>query len=317
MHLRNDASNAFRKLDEPPVVAAIVIERAKFDLKFTPLNAPFLAGPLARAITESSKTTSLPSQHIILSPMTNYRWNTTDFAEGYDAAAPEIHPFYAAVQDAIVAAVREHADQRGAFDYQIVDLGGGSGRLIEKLLTKLPYAQATIVDQSEPFLAIAERRLQRFADRVKFVVSRLQNNWSAKLQNKPQAIISTSAIHHLEPNEKRALYQQVFDGLAPGGLFLNGDEVRPPSDADYRHVMEWWTDLMRTNMANGRIPHIFHPAAQGWIDRNVARFGEPKKSGDDCHETAEAQLNYFRDAGFQTADVQWSQSLWSILRGVK
>jgi hypothetical protein len=81
--------------------------------------------------------------------------------------------------------------------------------------------------------------------------------------------------------------------------------------------MERWADFMREGMANHRIPEIFHPAAQGWIDRNVTRFGDPKQSGDDCHETAEAQLGYFRETGFRTADVTWSQELWSVLRGVK
>jgi len=249
--------------------------------------------------------------------MTAYRWNASAFAEGYDAAAPEIHPFYVAVQDEIVQLLVAHAAKSPNGKYQVVDIGGGSGRLIEKVLTTMPQACATIVDQSEPFLAIAERRLQRFADRVTFVVSRLQDDWSAKLTSKPQAIISTSAIHHLEPAEKQALYQQVFDALETRGLFLNGDEVRPPGDADYQAVLEWWADFMRAGMASGRIPEIFHPAAQGWIDRNVTRFGEPKKSGDDCHETAETQLAYFRAAGFTTADVPWQQKLWSILRGLK
>lgn len=249
--------------------------------------------------------------------MTNYRWNTSAFAEGYDAAAPEIHPCYVAVQHEIVRLLGEHAGQLGGAAYHIADLGGGSGRLLEKVLEALPMARATIVDQSEPFLALAERRLQRFADRVSFVVSRLQDDWPAKLVSKPQAIISTSAIHHLEPTEKRALYQVVCDALAEGGVFLNGDEVRPASDAEYRATMERWAEFMRAGMASGRIPEIFHPAAQGWIDRNVTRFGEPKKSGDDCHETADAQLGYFRAAGFRIADVPWQQELWSVLRGVK
>ena len=36
-----------------------------------------------------------------------------------------------------------------------------------------------------------------------------------------------------------------------------------------------------------------------WHDRNVRRFGEPKTSGDDCHETAAVQEEYLRAAGFR------------------
>jgi SAM-dependent methyltransferase len=250
--------------------------------------------------------------------MPDYRWNTSAFAEGYDAAAPQIHPYYTAVQNEIIALlVAQAGPAETAGDFHVVDLGGGSGRLMEKVLAAIPHATATLIDQSEPFLAIAERRLAPFALRVNFVVSQLQDNWSEKLTQQPTAIISTSAIHHLDPGEKQALYQQVCGTLAPGGQFLNGDEVRPEDEAEYKATMERWADFMRAGIASGVIPAGFHPAALGWIERNVTRFGEPKKSGDDCHETAAAQLGYFRAAGFIVADVAWQQELWSVLRGVK
>lgn len=250
--------------------------------------------------------------------MADYRWNTSPFAEGYDAAAPQIHPHYTQAQDAILEALHQlPAATDATVRFHVVDLGGGSGRLLERVLSTFPHATATIVDQSEPFLAIAERRLAPFAPRVAYAVGRLQADWPAQLQSRPTAIISTSAIHHLEPAEKKALYQQVANTLPTGGLFLNGDEVRPEDDAEYKAIMERWADFMRAGMASGAIPAGFHPAAQGWIDRNVTRFGEPKKSGDDCHETAAVQLEYFRGGGFRQADVPWHRELWSVLRGLK
>lgn len=248
--------------------------------------------------------------------MPEYRWNTSAFAEGYDAAAPEIHPYYKAVQEQIVTLLVEHTQRLGeANAYHVVDIGGGSGRLLERVLTTIPNATATIVDQSEAFLAIAERRLAPFSPLVSFVVSRLQEDWTAQLSTQPQAIISTSAIHHLEPAEKQTLYQQVATTLPAGGLFLNGDEVRPADNAEYKAIMERWAAFMHAGMNSGAIPTGFHPAALGWIERNVTRFGEPKKSGDDCHETAAVQLDYFLTAGFRAADVAWHEELWSVLRG--
>ncbi len=250
--------------------------------------------------------------------MSEYRWNTSPFAEGYDAAAPQIHPYYMAVQDRIVELlVAFHTSKNSVDPDHIVDLGGGSGRLLERILIAIPVATATIVDQSEAFLAIAERRLSPFKDRLTYVVSRLQEDWPAKLSTQPTAIVSTSAIHHLDPAEKKSLYQKVCSSLAPGGLFLNGDEVRPKDEAEYQATMQRWADFMRAGIASGAIPAGFHPAALGWIERNVTRFGEPKKSGDDCHETAETQLAYFRAGGFATADAPWQQELWCILRGQK
>jgi len=126
-----------------------------------------------------------------------------------------------------------------------------------------------------------------------------------------------SAIHHLDPIEKQLLYQRCYDLLAPGGVLLNGDEVRPDNDRDYLSALNAWADHLRREMASGHIPPAFHAACLGWIDRNVIHFGQPKKSGDDCHESQAAQRAYFRSAGFTTADAPWQKDLWTVLRGWK
>ena len=89
----------------------------------------------------------------------------------------------------------------------VVDLGGGSGRLLERVLERFANAQAVLVDQSAAFLAIAERRLARFGERVTLIEKRLQDDWRAELPATPDALVSMSAIHHLEPAEKQALYR--------------------------------------------------------------------------------------------------------------
>ncbi|HEY2411190.1 MAG TPA: hypothetical protein VGI40_03055, partial [Pirellulaceae bacterium] len=88
-------------------------------------------------------------------------------------------------------------------------------------------------------------------------------------------------------------------------------------DGDYLTALTKWAEHMRRKMTGGAIPAAFHGALEGWIERNVTRFGQPKKSGDDCHETIEAQLGYFREAGFAVADCPWRGGLWAVLRGVK
>ncbi len=245
--------------------------------------------------------------------MTTYRWNTSAAAEAFDAGAPAIHPFYVRVQDEIVSLLAGD----GANPQCVVDLGGGSGRLLERVLERFADTQAVLVDQSAAFLAIAERRLARFIDRVTLVESKLQDDWTAKLPTAPDALVSTSAIHHLEPAEKQAIYKQCYDALAPGGLFINGDEFRPASDADYLTMLQWWSDRKDVDTAEGRIPESFRPIFEAWYDRNIRRFGEPKKSGDDCLETAAVQEEYLRAIGFRDVRVTWNEQLWGVLVGRK
>jgi tRNA (cmo5U34)-methyltransferase len=87
-----------------------------------------------------------------------YRWNTSAAAEAYDHSAPAIHPHYKAVQNAII----DHLPFAQNESFIVVDLGGGSGRLLERMLERFAGAHAVLFDQSEPFLALAERRCDRW-----------------------------------------------------------------------------------------------------------------------------------------------------------
>ena len=222
-----------------------------------------------------------------------------------------IHPFYVEVQDKILTLLAGE----GCEPECVVDLGGGSGRLLERLLERFGRTHALLVDQSAAFLAIAERRLARFGDRVTLIEKRLQDDWRSALPAAPNALVSMSAIHHLEPAEKQALYAKCHAALAPNGLFLNGDEFRPESDADYLAMLKWWSRQKDVDAAEGRIPESFRPVFEAWHDRNITRFGKPKSSGDDCHETAAVQEAYLRRAGFRDVHVAWSERLWGVLFG--
>ena len=243
----------------------------------------------------------------------SYRWNTSAAAEAYDQAAPAIHPYYETIQDQILDRLPFARDEA----VLLVDLGGGSGRLAERTLQRFGRACVVLVDQSEPFLALAERRLRPFTPRVRFVQRRLQEDWMSDLSAAPDVIVSTSAIHHLDPTEKRALFAYCFAALKPRGLFINGDEYRPVDNGEYRALLRKWSDHMYSALNAGRIPASFRQTLDYWQDRNIHRFGEPKTSGDDCQETVATQLGYLRDAGFAQIETVWTEELWAVVSASK
>jgi tRNA (cmo5U34)-methyltransferase len=238
-----------------------------------------------------------------------YRWNSSAAAEAFDAAAEFIHPLYLTIQNKILELLPFEVDA----PFLIVDLGAGSGRLIERVLDEFSSSRAVLVDQSGPFLALAERRLQRFGDRAQFVQKRLQDDWAVDMPAKPQAIVSMSAIHHLDSAEKQSLFARCHAALLPAGLFINGDEVRPERDADYLTALQWWSAQKDIALARGQIPASFSPVFDAWHERNLRRFGQPKHSGDDCHETIVAQLSHLRGTGFSHVEAIWAEQLWAIV----
>ena len=245
--------------------------------------------------------------------MSDYRWNFTEFAVAYDQSAERVHPYYLELQDTILSELAFPTDAK----VLLVDMGGGSGRLLERALDKWPQANGLLLDQSEPFLAIAERRLSRFGSRASCVQARLQDDWLVLLPTPPAAIFSMSAIHHLDPAEKQTFYQRCADALAPAGRLLNGDEVRPEDDSQYLPILQEWAAMWEAGIASGSIPPNIHAALRGWIDRNITRFGEPKQSGDDYHETAAVQLGYLRHTGCKEASVLWNKKLWALLAATR
>ena len=245
---------------------------------------------------------------------TAYRWNQTQAAVDYDAAAPQIHPHYERVQDAVLAALSLAIDGPGS----VVDLGGGSGRLAERVLESFPGSRVTIVDPSASFLSLARERLTRFGDRFRYVRARVQEPWLCDalrelLGGHIDAIVSTSALHHLEGDEKSAAFKLCHNLLHEGGVFVNGDEYRPPSDVAYRDLLEHWGEHMDSSLAAGLIPESFRGVIAKWRERNLEGFGGPRQSGDDCHETTEEQTARLYGAGFKRVEKPWEEDLWAVL----
>lgn len=243
--------------------------------------------------------------------MSKNRWNEADLAHGYDLAAHLIHPWYEVLQAQLLHGVATlHEPQP-----HVIDLGAGSGRWAVRFLNEFPGGRITLVDRSAPFLELARARLSH--DRATLVCSALQDDWTLAVPRPAHAIVSMSAIHHLESHEKRRLYQRCFDSLTPGGLLLNGDEIRPSTQAEYLSVMQAWAGHMRSLINAQKVTPAMAQGLEKWCERNIERFEEPRQSGDDCHDTAETQLAMLREIGFVEVDLVWSEGLWGCLYGRK
>gem|GEM_PF-219906 len=154
-----------------------------------------------------------------------------EWAERFTPTAPRVRLFEAMVEQ-LRAAPAVAATGR------VVELGVGPGYLAERVLEGLPAAVRYVaVDFSEPFEAIARRRLARFGDRVTFIRADLLSgsDWTDAVGSEPVgACVSTWALHDLGgPDATRKVYRDCAELLAAsgGGVLLNGDFVKPEGTA--------------------------------------------------------------------------------------
>lgn len=106
---------------------------------------------------------------------------------------------------------------------RVLDVGAGTGLLAERVARRFQRAELTLLDVSPEMLAHARARFAgEPAGRVRFEVGDYAR---APLGGPFDAVVSALSIHHLPDPEKRALYARVLAALAPGGIFVNADNV--------------------------------------------------------------------------------------------
>ncbi len=113
---------------------------------------------------------------------------------------------------------------------RVLDLGAGDGKVASVVLDEFPRAHAVLVDFSEPMIAMGVNQLASFADRFSYCRWNMnEGDWPAELQGPFEAVVSSAAIHHLENDRKAWLARQIFEHLAPAGVFANFDLFRDPA----------------------------------------------------------------------------------------
>lgn len=138
---------------------------------------------------------------------------------------------------------------------KILDLGAGYGALTKFLLERFPNATAVCQDGSEEMAKLGRERMREFAGRVTYVVADFsRRGWSELLSGPFAAVVSSIAIHNVKsPNIIRAIYEDAYALVQPGGCFLNFDRHEPPIDdqmrwlrgAGFEDVQCFWQDSRR------------------------------------------------------------------------
>lgn len=180
---------------------------------------------------------------------------------------------------------------------RVLDLGAGTGLLTAALAETLPGAHFTLLDEAEGMLAQAQ---ERFASRTEGAVETIVGDLLADVPAGPFDVIASGlAIHHLEPSDQARVYAAARERLAPGGVFINAEQLHAPGP-------QWLEDhYIERELVHARAGG-FTPEAeeQAWIRWSVDR-----------HVDLETQLRWLHDAGYPVVDCVFKSWRFAVVAG--
>ncbi len=106
---------------------------------------------------------------------------------------------------------------------QVLDLGAGTGLFSKHVLEKYPKANFVLYDLADKMLDVARKRFENHAQQFRYVVGDYRKLEEGEVFD---LVISSLSTHHLEDEEKRALFGSIYRLLRKGGIFINIDQIR-------------------------------------------------------------------------------------------
>ncbi len=188
---------------------------------------------------------------------------------------------------------------------RVIDLGCGDGFLARAVLSRFPTAHALLIDHSEPMLRRAHEAMSPFSGRYEIRQGDLGESLPPQVGEDPfDLIVSGYAIHHLPTARKRSLYQEVYDSLRPGGLFVNVE-----------HIASATLELEAVH-DEAYIDHIAAVTGRDKAEVEREYHGRPDKA-DNILEPVEAQVGWLREIGFEQADCYFKWLELAVFGGQK
>jgi ubiquinone/menaquinone biosynthesis C-methylase UbiE len=181
-------------------------------------------------------------------------WDSAAEAAAYGDTADRARPWRSEIRDYIAARIASLAP--GA---RVLELGSGPGLLALRVLQRCPnLGTYTLMDFSEPMLALSRERLGAFPAASFVLASFKSEDWPRRVGGTFDCVVSMQAVHELR--HKRhvpRLYEQIHHVLSVPGLVLVCDHTpfddSPRSTALYMTEQEQQQALADARFANVRI----------------------------------------------------------------
>lgn len=193
----------------------------------------------------------------------------------------------------------------------VLDLGTGTGFLLQRLLARFPSVRAVAVDGARPMVDLARARLGDLAERVDFRVGDFRE--LAQICSgvgSVDAVVSSFALHHLPPKAKSTLAETAFALLNPGSWLLSADLILAED--------EMLEDLTQRLRARGIVRRAAGSDARFLDEVHTQAFlRQLEENEGDQPQRLASDLAALEHAGFQHVAVLWRDTREVVIGGVK
>lgn len=180
----------------------------------------------------------------------------------------------------------------------ILELGAGTGNLSVAVHQTFPHATLRVVDVSRESLDICRARL---AGCERLICDDTDFRDLQFAESSFDLIVSSIAIHHLESDGKRSLFERCHSWLSSDGIFCFSDQCSGETEDLYaRHIDNWKQLTMEAGSTEDEW--------QMWMQHQTEH---------DFHDTLSNQMSWLREAGFPAVDCVWRYLLWSVIQARK
>jgi tRNA (cmo5U34)-methyltransferase len=225
--------------------------------------------------------------------------NTTPYnAREYDNNVRKTIPFYELFHAETIDLVKLLKPQAKSW----LDTGCGTGYLVERAFAHFPYTFFVLADPSESMLIEAKKRLQRIGTKqVRFIDCAGSEDLPAKLNIQPEVITAIMCHHYLKPQKRYDATAACFNLLAPQGLYITFENIRPHS----REATEaGWERWKRFQMSQGR--------SVSAVEEHLKRFDKEY-----FPITIDEHLDLLKKCGFHIAELFWYSQMQAGFYAIK
>ena len=194
----------------------------------------------------------------------------------------------------------------------ILDLGCGDGILGLAVLDQYPQVHAVLADFSEPMLKAARKRSDGNSRCTIVQLDYGKQGWGKSLPpdiTQYDVIVSGFSIHHQPDARKKEVYADLFNLLAPGGIFLNLEHVASHSRWVERRFEEFFIDAL----------FAYHQAIGSSKTRQQVDdefYSRPDKAAN-ILVPVEDQCDWLREIGFVHVDCYLKVFELALFGGIK